>query len=181
MDLLDGTAERLHLRVRKSCGLLLGATFVAPLRAELPKIGAEFGLLRACGSGRRRLPASSIMGKDWARRSRTPPPWALAAARCRPGCYRSADRRPSRKLFSGKHGNRAFAVDMPSVAARRRRLRRSGFVGKNQARAELTRVLACERSGVAVDDRQTVAEYSDDWFKTKARGLQPTTVVRYRD
>lgn len=75
----------------------------------------------------------------------------------------------------------AFAVDMSSAHGRRRTMRRSGFATKTLAQAELTRVLECERTGVVVDDRQSVAEYLTDWVAGKALTLKPTTMANYRD
>lgn len=85
------------------------------------------------------------------------------------------------KLALGKHGTWAFAVDLPSITGRRRTLRRSGFDTKAHAQAELDRILACERTGVVIDDRQTVADYLTDWLATKALTLKPTTMARYTD
>ncbi|MGW1680915.1 site-specific integrase [Saccharopolyspora sp. NPDC002376] len=85
------------------------------------------------------------------------------------------------KLAAGKHGTWAFAVDLPSITGRRRTLRRSGYDTRAHALAELNRVLACERSGVAIDDRQTVADYLTDWLATKTLTLKPTTIARYTD
>lgn len=85
------------------------------------------------------------------------------------------------RLSDGKHGTWAFAVDMPSLNGRRRTLRRSGFATKAVARRELSRVLECERSGVLVDDQQTVADYLTRWLEARALTLKPTTLARYRD
>lgn len=60
-------------------------------------------------------------------------------------------------------------------------MRRSGFATKARAQAELTRVLECERSGVVVDDRQSVAEYLTEWLAEKVLTLKPTTMANYRD
>lgn len=85
------------------------------------------------------------------------------------------------RLSTGKHGTWAFAVDLPSIIGRRRTLRRSGFDTKAHAQSELDRVLACERTGVIIDDRQTVADYLTGWLATKALTLKPTTMAGYTD
>jgi len=73
-------------------------------------------------------------------------------------------------LTNPRHGNWAFAVDMPSPDGKRA-----------DARAALARVLECERAGVLLDDAQSVADYLVAWLDAKARRLKPTTVARYRD
>ena len=85
------------------------------------------------------------------------------------------------RLACWKHGTWAFAVDLPSITGRRRTLRRSGFGTTAAAQTELNRILACERTGVIVDDRQTVADYLTDWLATKGLTLKPTTMARYTD
>lgn len=85
------------------------------------------------------------------------------------------------KLATGKHGTWAFAVDMPTITGHRRTLRRSGFTTKAHAQGELNRILTCERTGVVIDDRQTVADYLTDWLTTKALSLKPTTIASYTD
>jgi integrase len=60
-------------------------------------------------------------------------------------------------------------------------MRRSGFATKTDAADALTRVLECERSGVRLDDTETVASYLTAWLETKAQSLKPNTVARYRD
>jgi integrase len=84
-------------------------------------------------------------------------------------------------LANPRHGNWAFAVDMPSTDRRRKTMRRSGFDTRSDARTALARVLECERAGVYLDDAQTVADYLVDWLDAKARRLKPTTLARYRD
>jgi integrase-like protein len=78
---------------------------------------------------------------------------------------------------AGKHGTWAFAVDLPSITGRRHTLRRSSFPTRASAQAELNRILACERTGITIDDHQTVA----DWLATKALTLKPTTTAHYTD
>lgn len=85
------------------------------------------------------------------------------------------------KLARGKHGRWAFAVDLPSITGRRRTLRRSGFATRADAQTELNRILGCERTGITIDDRETVANYLTDWLATKALTLKPTTMARYTD
>ncbi len=84
-------------------------------------------------------------------------------------------------LANPRHGNWAFAVDMPSPDHNRKTMRRSGHGTRSDARAALARVLECERAGVILDDAQTVADYLVGWLDAKARRLKPTTVARYRD
>jgi integrase len=60
-------------------------------------------------------------------------------------------------------------------------MRRCGFSTKTEASSALHRVLACERAGVECDDRQTVAEYLQEWLRVKAVALKPTTLARYTD
>lgn len=62
------------------------------------------------------------------------------------------------ELVNRRHGRWAFAVDLPILDDRRKTMRRSGFPTKTEADAALHRVLACERAGVHVDDKETVAE-----------------------
>lgn len=84
-------------------------------------------------------------------------------------------------LTNRRHGRWAFAVDLPTLDHRRKTLRRCGFPTKADAHAALHRVLACERAGIHIDDRQTVSEYLDAWLEVKQRSLKPTTMARYRD
>jgi integrase len=85
------------------------------------------------------------------------------------------------ELTNRRHGRWAFAVDLPTVDQQRRTMRRCGFLTQAHARAALHRVLACEQAGIHSDDRQTVAEYLNDWLEYKQRTLKPTTMARYRD
>ena len=85
------------------------------------------------------------------------------------------------ELSNRRHGRWAFAVDLPTLDRGRKTMRRSGFPTKAQADTALHRVLACERAGVQIDDRETVAEYLHSWLEIKQRSLKPTTLARYRD
>lgn len=84
-------------------------------------------------------------------------------------------------LTHRRHGRWTFAVDLPSLDGRRKTMRRTGFPTRNAARAALHRVLSCERAGVHLDDRQTLADYLTGWLEQKAHVLKPTTMARYRD
>jgi integrase len=84
-------------------------------------------------------------------------------------------------LTNRRHGRWAFAVDLPTIDRERKTLRRCGFPTKAHAHAALHRVLACERAGIHIDDRQTVAEYLEAWLEVKQHSLKPTTMVRYHD
>jgi hypothetical protein len=85
------------------------------------------------------------------------------------------------ELTNRRHGRWAFAVDLPTIDQQRRTMRRCGFSTQAHARTALHRVLACEQAGIHSDDRQTVAEYLNDWLGYKQRTLKPTTMARYRD
>lgn len=52
--------------------------------------------------------------------------------------------------------------------------RRGGFATRSHARAELNRVLACERTSTTIDDRETVPDYLTTWLATKALTLKPS-------
>jgi integrase len=80
-----------------------------------------------------------------------------------------------------RHGTWGFAVDVPSLSDRRTTMRRGGFATRTDARAGLAQVLDCERTGVHLDDRETVAGYLAGWLQAKARTLKPTTMARYTD
>ncbi|HEY2765530.1 MAG TPA: site-specific integrase, partial [Pseudonocardiaceae bacterium] len=84
-------------------------------------------------------------------------------------------------LADTRHGTWGFAVDMPSLIAKRTTMRRGGFATKTAAQAALATVLDCERSGIHPDDQQTVADYLTTWLAEKSRTLKPTTIARYRD
>src|SRR5690242_2176283 len=59
--------------------------------------------------------------------------------------------------------------------------RGGGYPTRKAAAAALTRVLECERSGIWLDDRQTVADYLTTWLAEKSRTLKPTTAAVYDD
>jgi integrase len=84
-------------------------------------------------------------------------------------------------LAHPRHGSWGFAVDVPSLEDRRTTMRRGGFATRTGARAALAWVLDCERAGVFLDDRETVADYLAGWLEAKARTLKPTTMARYTD
>jgi integrase len=86
------------------------------------------------------------------------------------------------KLTSNaRHGTWTFAVDLPSLTGKRATMRRGGYPTRKAATAALTRVLECERSGIWLDDRQTVADYLTTWLAEKSRTLKPTTAAVYTD
>jgi integrase len=58
-------------------------------------------------------------------------------------------------------------------------MRRGGFTSRSDAQTALGRVLACERAGIRLDDRQTVADYLTTWLADKALVLKPTTMANY--
>lgn len=83
------------------------------------------------------------------------------------------------KLTNRKHGTWTYAVDLPSLDGKRRTRRRSGFPTKADAQVALSKVLEYERTGIVIDDRQTVADYLASWLRTKALTLKPTTMANY--
>jgi hypothetical protein len=52
---------------------------------------------------------------------------------------------------------------------------RCGYPTQTDARSALRRVLECERAGIHLDDRQTLADYLTDWLAGKAMSPKPTT------
>jgi integrase len=82
---------------------------------------------------------------------------------------------------NARHGTWTFAVDLPSLTGKRTTMRRGGYPTRKAATAALTRVLECERSGIWLDDRQTVADYLTTWLAEKSRTLKPTTAAVYTD
>ena len=102
---------------------------------------------------------------------------------------RCACRRAGRQLgarcpeltSNARHGTWTFAVDMPSLTGKRATMRRGGYPTRKAATAALTRVLECERAGIWLDDRQTVADYLATWLAEKSRTLKPTTAAVYTD
>jgi len=83
------------------------------------------------------------------------------------------------KLANRKHGTWTYAVDLPALDSKRRTRRRSGFATKTDAQVALSKVLEYERTGIVIDDRQTVADYLASWLRTKALTLKPTTMANY--
>ncbi|USX56248.1 tyrosine recombinase XerC [Lentzea sp. HUAS12] len=83
------------------------------------------------------------------------------------------------KLTNRKHGSWTYAVDLPSLDGKRSTRRRGGFATKADAQAALGKVLEYERTGIVIDDRQTVATYLESWLRTKALTLKPTTMANY--
>ncbi len=82
---------------------------------------------------------------------------------------------------NARHGTWTFAVDLPSLTGKRATLRRGGYPTRKAATTALARVLDCERSGIWLDDRQTVADYLTTWLAEKSRTLKPTTIAVYTD
>ena len=62
-----------------------------------------------------------------------------------------------------------FAVDLPSLTGKRATMRRGGYPTRKAATTALARVLDCERAGIWLDDRQTVADYLTTWLAEKSR------------
>jgi Phage integrase, N-terminal SAM-like domain len=58
-------------------------------------------------------------------------------------------------------------------------MRRSGYPTRKAALAALTRVLECERTGIWLDDTQTVADNLTGWLVDKTLTLKPTTIANY--
>ena len=81
------------------------------------------------------------------------------------------------RLTNPPHGSWEFAVDLPSPDRTRKTMRHSGYATRSAARAALAKVLECERTGVQLDDTQSVADYLTGWLESKARTLKPTTVA----
>jgi integrase len=100
---------------------------------------------------------------------------------CRDADGRQLGARCPRLTTNPKHGTWTFAVDMPSPTGKRSTLRRGGFSTKSDAQAALNAVLTFERSGLIIDDKQTVADYLTRWLQQKTLILKPTTVARYTD
>ena len=83
------------------------------------------------------------------------------------------------KLAGSKHGSWTYAVDLPSLDGTRRTRRRGGFATKADAQVALSKVLEYERTGIVVDDKQTVADYLTQWLRSKGLTLKPTTMANY--
>jgi hypothetical protein len=60
------------------------------------------------------------------------------------------------KLTNRKHGAWNYAVDLPTLDSKRRTRRRSGFATKADAQVALSKVLEYERTGIVIDDRQSL-------------------------
>jgi integrase len=60
-------------------------------------------------------------------------------------------------------------------------MRRGGFATKTAAQTALAQVLHAERTGIHLNDQQTVAAYLTSWLAEKSLTLKPTTLARYRD
>jgi integrase len=80
-----------------------------------------------------------------------------------------------------KHGTWGFAVDLPSVDGRRKTLRRGGYPTKREAARELAKVAARVGASVKIDDRETVAQYLDDWLHGKRHALKAKTHHSYTE
>ncbi|MFJ9843397.1 hypothetical protein ACIRYZ_23615 [Kitasatospora sp. NPDC101155] len=61
------------------------------------------------------------------------------------------------------HGRWAYAVDLPATSGKRETRRRSGFPDENTALTALHHFLAAERTGIALDETLTVADYLTEW------------------
>ncbi|RDI23077.1 AP2-like DNA-binding integrase family protein [Lentzea flaviverrucosa] len=83
------------------------------------------------------------------------------------------------KLANRKHGSWTYAVDLPTLDGKRRTRRRSSFTTKTDAQVALSKVLEYERTGIVIEDRQTVADYLLGWLRGKASTLKPTTMANY--
>lgn len=84
-------------------------------------------------------------------------------------------------LANTRQGTWGFAVDLPSLRTQRKTMRRGGFATKTAAQTALAQVLHGERTGIHLDDQQTVAAYLTSWLAEKSPALKPTTLTRYRD
>ena len=80
-----------------------------------------------------------------------------------------------------KHGTWGFAVDLPSVDGRRKTLRRGGFTTKREAARELAKIAARVGASVKIDDRETLAQYLDDWLRSKRHALKAKTHYSYTE
>jgi hypothetical protein len=98
---------------------------------------------------------------------------------CRDANRRQLGPRCPRLAGGTKHGSWSFAVDMPSLGRKRTTMRRSGYPTRKAALAALTRVLECERTGIWLNDTQTVADYLTSWLADKTLTLKPTTIANY--
>ncbi|MFD4395557.1 tyrosine-type recombinase/integrase [Kitasatospora sp. NPDC058478] len=113
--------------------------------------------------------------------SLTDPQRGRVYRRC--GCRDAAGRQygarcPILNTYSD-HGRWAYAVDLPSTSGKRETRRRSGFPDENAALTALQRFLAAERTGIALDETLTVAEYLTEWLLSKQDVLKATTYAGY--
>lgn len=83
-------------------------------------------------------------------------------------------------LSNRSHGRWSYAVDLAPIDGKRKTRRRGGFATKHEAQAALTKILEYERTGLVIDDRQTVGDYLTEWMHTKALTLKPTTIANYQ-
>ncbi|ARF78061.1 tyrosine-type recombinase/integrase [Kitasatospora aureofaciens] len=77
------------------------------------------------------------------------------------------------------HGSWAYAVDLPSTTGKRETRRRSGFSDQSAALTALQNFLLAERTGIAVDEALTVADYLREWLLSKQEILKATTYAGY--
>ncbi|MGW2372635.1 tyrosine-type recombinase/integrase [Kitasatospora sp. NPDC001683] len=77
------------------------------------------------------------------------------------------------------HGSWAYAVDLPSTSGKRETRRRGGFPDQNAALTALQDFLKAERTGIAVDEALTVADYLTEWLLSKQEVLKATTYAGY--
>ncbi|ROR38186.1 site-specific integrase [Kitasatospora cineracea] len=98
---------------------------------------------------------------------------------CRDTAGRQYGARCPRLNAHSDHGRWAYAVDLPATAGKRETRRRSGFPDKNEALAALQLFLAVERTGIALNETLTVAEYLTEWLLSKQEVLKVTTYAGY--
>jgi integrase len=97
---------------------------------------------------------------------------------CRDDDGRKLWRRCPRLATDRRHGSWMFVTDVPTITGGRKQVRRHGFATKKAAEEARDEVLGRVAVGVAVDDRQTVAQYLDGWLAGKQR-IRPTTRRAY--
>ncbi|MEV8326054.1 tyrosine-type recombinase/integrase [Kitasatospora sp. NPDC056731] len=98
---------------------------------------------------------------------------------CRDAAGRQYGARCPMLNTQSEHGRWAYAVDLPSTSGKRETRRRSGFSDENAALTALQRFLAAERTGIALDETLTVAEYLTEWLLSKQDVLKATTYAGY--
>lgn len=86
------------------------------------------------------------------------------------------------KLAASNHGSWQFVTSLPSVAGKRRQLRKGGFTTKREASAELAKVVSQVTSGDYRDDgRQTLRQYLQAWLERQTEdGMRASTARGYR-